>query len=242
MGSAMPIAPSVRAMARYDPVTGILFRLAPGRPPDRRPISDPLRESGVARGRSAAATSIYAGLVAQALRQEDPAGPSTATILLSTTSTVDVCRRFELTGLEEDWDLVDPFALPHSIPSAGATCVSKILDADAGAIVLIGGCGSFGLALELAQCILGGQAERVVLIGSEQRLAAIGDAMPARTEGAVGLDLCASGDSLFDPGSLTAAAGADALAWDRDAAPVGSSLEPFLSLFRQAVPADALPA
>ena len=222
---------SVHAAARYDPAERELIAAHVGEEIQRVTIADPLRESGIARPRSAAETSIFSGLVAKALRGEHE--QQTAVILLTTTSTVDVCFAFEQTGLREQWDLVDPFALPHAIPSAGATCVSKILDADAGALVLIGGYGSLGLALDFAGGMLGREADRVILIASEQRLSALHAFTPARRVGAIGLDLRASGRSLVTVRQLADAAGCDETCWTESVVPVGSSVEALASLFSQ---------
>jgi len=165
--------------------------LPDGRLPDElsRPYA---KSSGIPQARSAARASIYATLAAKAL--VEAAGVqdkgSLAVLTVSNTATLAIACRFERMAHQDGWDMVDPYLLPNSIPSATATHVARATGAEAFSISLIDGARSWQYGLELAIDAVENGVAQVLLIAAEQLddagRRAIGPDMRA-AEGAIAL-------------------------------------------------------
>ena len=164
----------IPTFAHYDPSSSHLVWGGAHISTGSRIVTNLKRESGVARPSSAATASLYTALVAQALAAAG-ALDDALVLVASTTATLDTCIAYEITGLVDGWDLVDPFALPNAIPSAPVTFASKVLGATGGAIALPGSHSSLEFALDTAVVMLGSATSAVVIIASESAPATFAD-------------------------------------------------------------------
>lgn len=149
-------------------------------PPVRPLPQQVLRASGVARARSAAACTVYAGLVAKTLRKalaetQQAWGPSSTPgdaigiAVVSCSANVQVFFDFESVGVARSWHDTDAMLLPASIPSAGCTAASMVTDSQASAITL--GDGLYGVcaAIEHAHLLFHhDRASQLLLLATEE--------------------------------------------------------------------------
>ena len=169
-----------------------------------------LRASGVARARSAAASTIYAGLVAKTLRRalaesqqawgtSTTPGDAVGIAVVSSSANVQVFFDFESVGVAKSWHDTDAMLLPASIPSAGCTAASMVTDSHASAITL--GDGLYGVCAGIEHAHLLFQHDRasqLLLLATEEvsqpmtrALRALGDRRAAY-DGCAGLLLSAA--------------------------------------------------
>lgn len=211
-------AVAAEAPIAFDTLDGVprLTYLAQATAPVRPLPQQVLRASGVARARSAAASTIYAGLVARTLRRalaeaQQASGTSTTPgdavgiAVVSSSANVQVFFDFESVGVAKSWHDTDAMLLPASIPSAGCTAASMVTDSHASAITL--GDGLYGVCagIEHAQLLFQhDRANQLLLLAAEEvsqpmarALQALGDRRAAY-DGCAGLLLSATPLSSSD--------------------------------------------
>lgn len=163
-----------------------------------------MRASGVPRARSAARCTVFAALVAKALRtsladalqasSSLASGDEVGIAVVSNSATVQIFFQFESVGVSRSWKDTDAMLLPASIPSAGCTAASMVTDSHASAVTF--GDGLYGVcaALEHAQLLFHhGRARHLLLLATEEAnapmaraLATLGD-LRAVYDGCAGL-------------------------------------------------------
>jgi hypothetical protein len=152
-----------------------------------------LRSSGIKRPMSAARSSVYAAIVAKALLEVVPEHEVrlTGVIVMTTSAALAIAQRFEVSGLTEGWELVDPFLLPNSLPSAVATHVASLIGAQAFAVSMMDGASSFYSASEYALLMLGTRAQHVLILATEETcpsMASLAEkSAPSLREGCLGI-------------------------------------------------------
>ena len=175
-----------------------------------------LRASGVARARSAAACTIYAGLVAKTLRQalaktleawgtSTTPGDAVGIAVVSSSANVQVFFDFESVGVAKSWHDTDAMLLPASIPSAGCTAASMVTDSHASATTFGDGLYGVRAGIEHAHLLFQhDRANQLLLLATEEvsqpmarALQALGDRRAAY-DGCAGLLLSATPLSSSD--------------------------------------------
>lgn len=133
------------------------------------PMSE-LRESGVPRARSASRATVYGAILAKILIDDLGMNVAeTGVFIGSATACTEVSYAFELRGLKEGWDVVDPFALPNSIPSAIATQICTAIGARAFSSVHTETCTAFLSAVfEAAFALDTGRARHALALVAEE--------------------------------------------------------------------------
>lgn len=129
------------------------------------------RKSGIPRPSSAARASIAAATVCQALVQNHTwASARLGIIAASTSSATWAAVSFEMRGLAEGWNAVDPLLLPSTLQSALATQVAMALGARAFAVsFVIGSLGVFHAMEAAILALMRGDADVVIVVASEEQ-------------------------------------------------------------------------
>lgn len=128
-----------------------------------------VKSTGLQRYRSSTKAIQLASILLHKIRSKRTFSSRVGLLSISQTSTQGISYEYDHQGIKQGWDVIDPFWLPNSIPSALATHLANILPEVKTVCSFIGGINEFITALETAYYFFSDDiVDEVVIVVAEQ--------------------------------------------------------------------------